>query len=155
MKNLIRLIKQHKEIISYLFWGVMTTVVSWLSYSLFTFLFRGNMQVFDLFGMSMSMVVFLSNVLSCLMAITFAFVVNKLYVFQSKSWKTSVWLQELWKFISARIITGVVEIVAVPLLVGAGIDQMIFGIKGMCAKIIVSVLVVVLNYVFSKLFIFK
>lgn len=155
MKKAIQFMKQQREIISYLFWGVMTTVVSWLSYSLFAFLFRGSVQELDLFGIEMSMVVLLSNILSCICAIGFAFVVNKLWVFQSKSWKAQVWLQELWKFISARIITGIIEIIAVPILVGIGLDQMIFGVEGMFAKVVVSVVVVVLNYVFSKLFIFK
>lgn len=155
MKRIKQLIKQYWEVIAYLFWGVMTTLVSWGSYSLFTFLFRNRNNVMDLFGIDMSVTVLVANVLSWICAITFAFVVNKLWVFQSKSWKRSVWLQELWKFLSARIVTGVLEIVAVPVLVGMGLDQTIFGVEGMVAKVLVSVAVVLLNYVFSKLFIFK
>lgn len=155
MKRIINIIRKYKEAISYLFWGVMTTVVSWASYSVFALIFKGQVSVVHLFDMEMSMVVLIANVLSWICAIIFAFVVNKLWVFGSKSWKKSVWISELWKFISARIVTGILEIVAVPLLVGMGLDQTIFGVEGMVAKVLISVAVVLLNYVFSKLFIFK
>lgn len=155
MNTIIQFIKKYREIISYLFWGVMTTVVSWISYSAFTLIFKGQISVVQLFGMEVSMVVLIANVLSWFCAIIFAFVVNKLWVFQSKSWKQSVWMSELWKFLSARIVTGILEMVAVPLLVSVGLNQTIFDVEGMVAKVLVSVAVVVLNYVFSKLFIFK
>ena len=155
MKRVIQLMKKYREIISYLFWGVMTTLVSWVSYGIFALLFAKQEQELHMFGVHMSMVVLLANILSWICAVSFAFVVNKLWVFESKCWKKSVWLPELWKFISARIITGIIEIVAVPLLVGIGLHQTIFGVEGMVAKIIVSVVVVVLNYVFGKLIVFK
>lgn len=155
MKKIKDLLQQYREVISYLFWGVMTTAVSWLSYSVFALLFQGQVSEVKLFGMEMSMVVLIANILSWICAISFAFVVNKLWVFQSKSWKSSVWLPEFWKFLSARIVTGILEIFVVPLLVGMGLNQTIFGVEGMVAKLIVSVAVIVLNYVFSKLFIFK
>lgn len=155
MTKIIQLLKQYQEIISYLFWGVMTTLVSWATYSLFTFVFKDTVNAISIFGVEMSMVVLISNVLSWICAIAFAFVVNKLWVFRSKSWKSNVWLPELWKFISARIITGIVEIGLVPVMVSLGLNQTILGIEGMVAKVAVSVIVVILNYVFSKLFIFK
>lgn len=155
MKRIMQLINRYGEVISYLFWGVATTLVSWGTYILFIFLFRNGNDVISLFGMEMAVTVLVSNILSWVCAIIFAFVVNKLWVFRSKSWKKSVWISELWKFLSARIVTGILEIVAVPLLVGMGLDQTIFGVEGMVVKVLVSVAVVLLNYVFSKLFIFK
>ena len=155
MKRIMQLMKQYWEVIAYLFWGVATTLVSWGTYILFIFLFRNGNDVISLFGMEMAVTVLVSNILSWVCAIIFAFVVNKLWVFRSKSWKKSVWISELWKFLSARIVTGILEIVAVPLLVGMGLDQTIFGVEGMVVKVLVSVAVVLLNYVFSKLFIFK
>lgn len=65
------------------------------------------------------------------------------------------WIPEFGKFFSARAATGIMEIAAVPFLVGIGLNQTIFGIEGMVAKVLVSVLVVLLNYVFGKLFVFK
>ena len=155
MDKLKQWMKQYREVVSYLFWGVMTTVVSWVFYSVFALVFKGQVSMVQLFGMEMSMVVLIANILSWICAIVFAFVVNKIWVFQSKSWKKSVWIPELWKFLSARVVTGILEIVVVPLLVGMGLNQTIFGVEGIVAKVLVSVGVVLLNYVFSKLFIFR
>ena len=87
--------------------------------------------------------------------VVFAFVTNKIWVFESKSWKPSVALKEFWLFVLARLITGVLEWFGVPLLVAAGLNQPLFGVDGFVAKLVVSVVVVILNYVFSKLIIFK
>ena len=139
-KTLCKLYHTYKEAIDYLFWGGMTTVVSWGSYSIFVLL-----------GAS----VFWGNVLSWVCAVLFAFVTNKLWVFQSKSWAGDVLLPELGKFLSSRVATGVFEMVAVPALVALGLNQTIFGIDGMVSKVLVSVVVVILNYILSKLFVFK
>ncbi len=133
----------------------MTTIVSWGTYSIFTILLQDVKQEFSVFGLQVSVMVVSANVLSWICAVVFAFVTNKLWVFQSREWKRQVWIPELGKFVSARVATGILEMVAVPLLVGIGMNQTIFGIEGMVAKVIVSVVVVLLNYVFSKLFIFK
>lgn len=155
MKQLIELLKKYREIISYLFWGVMTTIVSWGSYSLFAILFKSQTGSLNLFHMQMSVVVFIANILSWICAFSFAFITNKIWVFQSRSWAASVWVPEFGKFFSARVLTGMLEIAGVPLLAAAGLNQAILGIEGMAAKILVSVAVVILNYIFSKLFIFK
>lgn len=152
---MINLLKKYQEIISYLFWGVMTTIVSWGSYSIFALLFQKQETVKDVLDLNMSLTVLIANVLSWLCAFLFAYVTNKLWVFHSKSWNLKVVLPEFGKFFSARALTGIFEIIAVPFLVGIGLNQTIFGIEGMVAKILVSVLVVLLNYVFSKVFIFK
>ncbi len=144
VNKIIDLVKKHWEIVSYLFWGGMTTLVSWGSYSIFVSILgdkEWNVAV--------------ANVLSWICAVVFAYVTNKLWVFNSKSWSVKVILPELIKFLSARVVTGIFEIVSVPLLVELGLNQTIFGIDGMVAKVLVSVVVVLLNYVFSKLFIFK
>ena len=145
-----KLWNKYKEIIMYLIFGVLTTVVSWLSYALFTKIIPD----FSIGKIAVSTVVS-SNVLSWICAVLFAFVTNKLWVFDSKKWTPKLVLKELWLFVAARLLTGVVEWVGVPLLVWAGLDQTIFKIEGMWAKIIVSVIVVILNYVFSKLIVFR
>lgn len=136
----------NKEVISYLFWGVMTTVVSWGSYAIFSVLLN------HLF--SDDLLITISNILSWICAVAFAFVTNKVWVFGSKSWKLSVWWPELVKFVLARLLTGVFEMVAVPLAHKIGLDFTVMGIKGMGAKIIISIVVVILNYVFSKFLVF-
>ena len=155
MKRICALYKKYKEIIRYLFWGVMTTVVSWLTYALFALLFGGLTAEVHVFGLSVSAAVLLANALSWLCAVLFAYVTNKLWVFESKSWEMRVVWPELAKFFSSRAATGVLELVGVPLLTAVGLNQPILGVEGMLAKVIVTVVVVILNYVLSKLFVFK
>ena len=130
--------KRLKEILSYLFWGGLTTLVSWLTFSLFSWL-TGR--------------VILSNLLSWLCAVAFAFVTNKQWVFESKDWKAKTVWREAGTFLSARLITGVLEWVGVPVLAAWG--EPLLGIEGLGAKIAVTVVVILLNYIFSKLLIFK
>jgi len=147
MKFICNLYHKYKEAIDYLFWGGMTTVVSWSSYSLFVLLLETSLAE--------TATVFWANILSWICAVAFAFVTNKLWVFQSKSWAGAVVFPELTKFLSSRVATGIFEMVAVPALVTIGLNQTIFGIDGMVSKILVSVVVVILNYILSKLFVFK
>lgn len=149
-----KLFIKYKEIITYIFFGVLTTLVSWGSYSLFE----------NVCHLS----VFLSNLFSWILAVAFAFVTNKLWVFDSKTWNIKTVLREAATFVSSRLLTGVIEIVSVPLLVKVGADGVFTSFlktvglgynflmtKGMCSKILVSVIVLILNYVFSKLFVFR
>lgn len=140
-KGLLEFLKRNQEIIAYLFWGGMSTVVSWGSYALFNGVCH------------MSLV--LANGLSWLCAIVFAYFTNKLWVFKSKSWKWEVLWREAGLFLSARIITGILELVLVPLFVVLGMNQKIAGVEGALSKIVVSIIVIILNYVCSKLVIFK
>ena len=129
------------EAIRYLVMGGLTTVVSWGTYALF--------------ARNLGMEITVSNILSWVCAVIFAYLTNKVWVFHSYSWKVGFVLREVALFISARLMTGVIEMAGVPLLVKAGLDQKLFGVKGMLAKVVVSILVVILNYVFSKLIIFR
>ena len=151
MKKIRALFEKYREIIAYLFWGVMTTLVSWLSYALFEFIFHAVPGT--LFGVALS--IQLANILSWICAVLFAYVTNKLWVFESKSWEAAVVWPELVKFISARAATGVLEIAGVPLLVRLGLDQTLLGREGFAAKILVSIVVIILNYVLSKLVVFR
>ncbi len=139
----------NREVFMYLVFGVLTTVVSWASYALFDRIVGKFVENNDILQAS------IANVLSWIAAVLFAFVTNKLWVFDSKSWKGDIVIKELGSFIAARLATGCIEWFGVPLLMKLGMDQELFGTKGMLAKIIASVLVVILNYFFSKLLIFK
>ncbi len=140
MNKLRTLLHNYREILSYVFWGVLTTVVSWGSFSLFELILNS---------------ITAANIISWICAVLFAFVTNKLWVFESSAWAASVVFPQLVKFFVSRLATGVLEIAGVPLLVKLGINQSIFGVDGMAAKIIVSVAVMILNYVFSKLLVFR
>ncbi len=141
---------KYHEIIMYLIFGVATTVVSWVTYALFTKI----IPVFPFFGIA-DFNIIIANVLSWVCAVLFAYITNKIWVFDSKSWHMSVALKELGLFVTSRLATGVIEWVGLPLLIYVGINQTIFGVEGMVAKVLVSIIVVILNYVFSKLFVFK
>lgn len=140
MEKIKELIIKYKEILLYLIFGGLTTVVSWGSYALFVLLGLG---------------VTASNALSWLCAVLFAFVTNKLFVFASRSWAPKTLLREVGEFFGARIVTGLLTMVGVPLLMRIGLDQSIFGVEGMVAKVAMSVLEVLLNYIVSKLVIFR
>ena len=129
---------RRKEILSYLFWGVLTTLVSWLTFTLLSLL-TGH--------------VILSNALSWVCAVAFAFVTNKQWVFESKDWKAQTVWREGLTFLSARLVSGAVELVGVPLVTAWG--EPLLGIEGLGAKMIVTAVVVLLNYMFSKHIIFK
>lgn len=132
--------KKYKEIILYIIFGVATTIVNWISYALLSII-----------GIDMN----ISNMIAWFVSVIFAYVTNKILVFESKSMRPAVFLPELLKFFGARIVTGFVEIAGLPILVHIGLKQTIFGIEGFAAKISVSVIVIILNYIFSKMLIFK
>lgn len=141
MKKIKRLLLKYKEVIMYLIFGVATTLVNWVVYSLLMKTSAVNMTI--------------SNAIAWFTAVVFAYITNKLFVFESKSWNVvEVW-KEVVKFFGARIATGVIEICGLPLLYYIGVKQSLFGVEGFAAKILVSVIVVILNYVFSKIFVFN
>jgi|UniRef100_I5ASQ6 putative flippase GtrA len=156
MDKILKLYKKYYEVIAYLFWGVMCTLVSFGTYAVFIRLFRGMKNAsFRMFGTEFAMNIFWATALSWLCAVSFAFVTNKIRVFRSPSWAPGVVFPELFKFFGARIVTGIVEIVGVPLLVSLGMNQVLFHTEGFLAKIVINVIVIILNYVFSKLFVFR
>lgn len=144
MKKLKALFRKYREQIFYLLFGVATTLVN---YGV-TVLCREG------FGMSGDGEFTAANAIAWVCAVLFAFFVNKLFVFESKSFSPAVVWPEFGKFVGARVFTGLLEIFLPEQLMKLGVDFKIFGKSGYVAKLIVSVLVIVLNYVFSKLFIF-
>ncbi len=143
-----KLFVKHREIIMYLIFGVLTTAVGWGSYAIFETAFK--QAIVDI-----NVLVAVANVLSWIAAVLFAYITNKLFVFESKSFKPTVLCKELGTFVGSRLLSGAVEWVGVPLLVWIGLNQKIFGVEGMLAKVLVGVVVVILNYILSKLIVFK
>ena len=153
-----KLFEKYKEIIMYIIFGVATTLVRWVTQWLFSSLFETIMPKEELsfwFLHYDSTAVFVATLLSWLVAVLFAYVTNKLWVFESKSWKPEVALKEMWQFFLSRFITGVIEIGGIYLLVGVGVDMLVIQKTSMDATILVSGLILVLNYIFSKLIVFK
>lgn len=149
IKKIKSLQSKHREIISYLFFGVLTTIVNFLCFYLFSLLLGEQLYL-------------LTNVIAWIIAVAFAYLANKLFVFKAMDMAASILLREIMQFVGARIISLIVEelgLFALVDLLGMGsISLSAFGfeLKGqMIAKIILAVIVVILNYIFSKAFIFK
>ena len=131
---------RHRELISYAFWGVATTLVS-----------LGSYAVFVHFSINSS----ISNILSWICGVAFAFVTNKLFVFRSKSLERDVVVKEGSLFVGSRIFTGVVAWVLFPVLLWIGLDQDFLGFENMWTKIVTSIVEIGLNWVLSKHLVFK
>ncbi len=139
--NVLNLIKKYKDILLYIIFGIATTVVNFTVYTIFVKFLSQDMTF--------------SNFISWVVSVSFAFVTNKVFVFSSTSFKAKVLFKEMSTFYVSRIITGIIEIVFPTVLFNIGLNSELFGIKGFWAKAIVNVVIIILNYVFSMLFVFK
>lgn len=130
--KLFDLYKKYKEIINYLIFGVLTTLISIITYALFAKVFHIDYLI--------------SNVLSWIIAVLFAYITNKIFVFESKSKKN---IKEITSFFFFRVVSLIMEMVILYIFVD------MLHIDDLVTKIIAQIIVIVSNYVFSKLFIFK
>lgn len=137
MKKIIRLYKKYEEIINYLIVGVLTTVVSLVTYYL---------CVLTILDPNKALELQIANIISWVCAVLFAFITNKLFVFKSKNKNL---LKEITSFVSARVLTLLIDMLIMFIMVT------VMGINDKISKIVVQVAVTILNYVFSKLFVFK
>lgn len=121
------------DVIRYIFWGGCTTLVNLVSFYL--------MRIAGLPLMA-------ANIISIILAILFAYVVNSRFVFHDSCETLKDHIQPFVKFISARLVTMVIEVGGVWLL------AVVMGFHDMVAKFCTQFLVLVLNYIFSKFLIF-
>jgi putative flippase GtrA len=133
------MMEKHREPIMYVIFGGFTTIVNWLAYALFVWA-----------GIELNA----SNILSWIVGVLFAFVVNKWFVFLSKSTKSTVVIRELGSFVGARIFTGIIAWVLFPIFIALGMNQSLLGVQGYLAKITTSIIEIILNWIFSKYLIF-
>ena len=149
------------EILSYLFFGVMTTVVNFAVFYVSDKILGGDVLAgFSVFSHGFKITLEdVSTAIAWVFAVLFAYVTNKLWVFESKSRKASVIIREIISFFGARIISFVVfESLGFMLLRNVLINAGIFDSDNVCkwiAKIAVSVAVVIFNYIMSKLVVFR
>lgn len=129
------LLVKYKDILSYLFFGALTTVVNYLVY----------LPCCNLLGISAGV----SNVIAWVVAVVFAFLTNKPFVFKSYDWSAAIVWAELQKFVGCRFGSGVLETA----IIFIACDCLHWNQNWM--KLITSVLVVILNYVGSKLLVFR
>lgn len=135
MKRIRTLIEKYWGILSYLFFGVLTTVVNYIVY----------LPCYNLLGISAAV----SNVVAWAVAVAFAYLTNKPFVFKSNDWSAKAVIPELTKFVGSRIASGGLE----TLIIFVTVDLLTW--NGNVMKLVTSVLVVIINYVASKLLVFK
>ena len=127
----------NKEVIMYLIFGVLTTVVSLLEYygCIYTFLNPENAVQLQI-----------ANIISWIAGVAFAYITNRKFVFESNE---SNQLKEISKFVTSRLATLFLDMIIMFIGVTClhGNDKIV--------KLISQVLVIIGNYIFSKLFVFK
>lgn len=123
----------HTEGFRYLFFGGLSTVFSICSFALLKLAFPYTV----------------ANLISLVLTKLFAYVTNKLFVFQSKTGSFGALMREFFSFVGARMVTFVIDYFGLILMVE------MLNMQELVSKIILQVIVIVLNYVFSKLFVFK
>lgn len=97
----------------------------------------------------------IANAGSFAMTLIFAYVTNKIYVFESRSWGMRRVLREFCAFATARGVTGLLEIFLQPQLYQMGIDGALLGVKGLQAKVVVCLTLSIVNYFSTKLIFLK
>ena len=127
---------QYKEVINYLVFGVLATIVNFIAYFIFAKIFKID-EV-------------LSSGLSWLVAVLFAYTTNKIFVFESKTKTIKEFLKEMISFFLARVLSGILCDVGT-----FAVMVRVFKINDIFSKIVTQVMVVILNYILSKFFVFK
>ncbi len=127
--------KSHIEVMRYLIFGVLTTAINIISYSIFYY-FLGIENI-------------ISNVIAWIVSVIFAYLTNRKYVFESKANTIKTMIVEIFSFFASRLVT-------------LGIDEAIMYVtvdkwqwNGLLMKILSNILVIILNFIFSKLIVFK
>lgn len=136
MKKVLVIYKKHEEIINYLFIGACTTIISLLAYYLLAFTFLNPNVSWELQ---------LANIISWIVGVVFAFITNRKVVFKSKSTKV---LKEIEKFLGFRIVTLLIDMIFMY------VSVTILALNDKIMKIISNIIIIILNYIFSKLFVF-
>ena len=127
--------KKYRDIVAYLFFGAVTTLI--------------NLAVYYLCYEIMSIPNTPSVIIAWVIAVLAAFLTNKPFVFRSHDWSMRVLLPEAGSFLSCRIGTGILELVLMYLTVD------LLHWNGMLMKLLVNIIVIILNYVGSKLLVFR
>lgn len=129
------------ELVSYLFAGVATTIVNYVVYYIVTRPFGALIDP--------ALLTTVGTCIAWFMAVAFGYVVNKLYVFHTHCGSMTALLREVGSFFAMRLVSFGMELVLMFLTVD------VLGMHDLVMKLLINILVIIANYVFSKLFIFK
>lgn len=134
-ESILALLKKHREVILYLVFGVLTTLVNILCYWLLA-------DILHLHYLA-------SNALAWVLSVAFAYLTNRTFVFQSSARGAAAIVREAGLFVGCRLLSGVFDMLCMFVCVD------VLGINDLVAKVVSNVIVVILNYIFSKVLIFK
>ncbi len=130
-----KIIQKYREAILYIFFGVLTTLVNIVSYWIFAHVLNVD--------------VLISTIISWIISVMFAYVTNRRWVFNSDATGTGDIVKEMISFFSYRLLSGFIDWAGMLLFVK------VIGFNDMIIKILMNILVIILNYIFSKFLIFK
>ena len=133
--DLKELYNKYRDLIPYAIFGVLTTLV--------------NIVVFWVAAHPFHMTVVASTIVAWIVAVVFAYVTNRKWVFHSEAHKKEAIIKEIISFFTCRIATGVVDIVVMYVFVD------VLSFNDVIMKTVANILVILLNYVASKMIIFK
>ena len=133
--KILAMVHKHRDILLYLVFGVLTTAVNYVVY----------LPCYNILHLSAA----LSNVIAWVAAVIFAYLTNKPFVFCSHDWSAKTVVPELMKFVGSRVFSGGLE----TLIIFVTVDLLLW--NGNLMKLVTSVLVVILNYIASKLLVFR
>lgn len=133
MRNIKKII--NTQTILYVIFGMLTTIVNLISYYFFSNIMSINYLI--------------SNMISWIISVLFAYITNKFYVFNSKDTSKDIIIKEFIKFVNCRLTSGIIEMILLFLLVD------MLAVNDIISKLVIGVIVVILNFIFSKLFVFK
>lgn len=133
--------KKYEETVNYLFFGVLAFLVNMLAYAFAAWVLGADDD--------QALLIAVATAFAWVAAVLFAYWTNRTFVFKSKVRdRRGIW-KEFAAFVGARIATGILEQIIMYVMV----KQM--GVHHMIAKFVCNVVVIISNYIFSKLFIFK
>ena len=167
MGKIKELMKKHREVLMYLIFGVLTTFVGWGVYFLVLWLWKAGfaLPVDDTTSRLYLIGYTVAQVIQWVAAVLFAFFTNRKWVFTDADKSANIWAQ-LGKFSVGRVATFFIDYF-VTLLVALGIAKLIpaltcvsligreWNLAEIGAKVLAAVIVIITNYIFSKIFVFK
>lgn len=139
MNKLINIYKKYQEIINYLIVGVLTTLVSIFTYFILSLILDINNNILFIFA----------NIISWICAVVFAYITNKRFVFNSATSNRKEEIKLFSMFVSSRITTLLIELIFMFLTVK------VLLLNDKISKVIAQIIVIILNYIISKIFVFK
>jgi putative flippase GtrA len=135
LKALVSWYMEHQEGMRYLVFGALTTLVNIVIYSLLYYMFNISNAT--------------SNIIAWILGATFAYVTNKYFVFKSKVSTKIELLKEIAYFYGCRVLTLIID----EAIMIIAVDK--WGWNALFMKILANIIVIILNFVFSKILIFK